>query len=54
MKQHEILMNGFLHNIEHMDIEPLELDRFLHSFYQKDASFEDNMELLRLFLYGKI
>jgi hypothetical protein len=50
----ELLLEGFLYNIEQMDIDPLELDRFMHSFYDPKSNLEDNMELLRLFLYGKI
>jgi len=47
-------LDGFLRIAQDMDIDPLELDRFFHSFYQTGGDLTDNLELLNLFLYGRI
>ena len=47
-------LDGFLRIAQDMDIDTLELDRFFHSFYQTGGDLTDNLELLNLFLYGRI
>ncbi|MEJ6767429.1 MAG: hypothetical protein QNK97_04405 [Gammaproteobacteria bacterium] len=54
MTKENLLLEGFLRIAQDMDIEPLELDRFFHSFYDARGSLSDNLELLNIFLYGRL
>lgn len=47
----QILLNAFLKATEPMDVDPLELDRFLHEgFYEPMSSTKHNLETLQMFL----
>jgi hypothetical protein len=47
----QILLNAFLKATEDMDIDPLELDRFLHEgFYEPMVNVKDNLDSLQIFL----
>ncbi len=54
MSRQQETLDGFLRIAQDMDIDPLELDRFFHSFYQTGGDLTDNLELLNLFLYGRL
>lgn len=54
MSKEQQTLEGFLRIAQSMDIDPLELDRFFHSFYQADSDLIDNLELLNIFLYGRL
>lgn len=44
-------MSEFKKRVSQMNVDPLELDRFFHEgFYQENASVEDNLAILKLFL----
>lgn len=50
MKQ-EILLNAFIKATENMDIDPLELDSFMHNkLYQPMANIDTNLENLQTFI----
>ena len=47
----EILLNAFIKATEDMDINPLELDRFMHNeLYQPMANIDTNLENLQTFI----
>tara|TARA_R110002167_G_scaffold334061_1_gene541169 strand:- start:1524 stop:1688 length:165 start_codon:yes stop_codon:yes gene_type:complete len=54
MSRQQENLDSFLRIAQDMDIDPLELDRFFHSFYQTSGDLTENLELLNLFLYGRI